>query len=111
MDQKFISGIGNLYAAEVLFRSKIYPARSAASLKETEKELLFKEIKDTLTEAIREKGSSVDQYVQLSGKPGNYVKFHKVYDRVGKPCFVYKSLIKRILIGGRGSYFCPKCQK
>jgi formamidopyrimidine-DNA glycosylase len=111
MDQTFISGIGNLYAAEALFRAKIHPERPAASLSDKEKELLFKEIKETLSEAIKYKGSSVDQYVQLSGDPGDYARYHKVYGREGKPCLVCKTAVKRISLGGRGTYFCPKCQK
>ncbi|MFA5410692.1 MAG: bifunctional DNA-formamidopyrimidine glycosylase/DNA-(apurinic or apyrimidinic site) lyase [Candidatus Omnitrophota bacterium] len=111
MDQTFISGVGNLYAAEALFRAKIHPARRAESLSEKEKGLLFQEIKDTLTEAIKHRGSSVDQYVQLNGSAGSYVKYHKVYDRQGEPCRVCKTLIKRISLGGRGTYFCPKCQR
>ncbi len=111
MDQTFISGVGNLYVAEALFRARIHPERPAVSLSEKEKELLFKEIKDTLSEAIKYKGSSVDQYVQLSGERGDYVKHHKVYDREGKPCFVCKTAIRRIALGGRGTYFCPKCQR
>lgn len=111
MDQTFISGIGNLYAAEALFRARIHPARPAASLSDKEKGLLFQEIKDTLQEAIQHKGSSVDQYVQLSGEPGDYAKYHKVYGREGKPCLACKTAIKRIALGGRGTYFCPKCQK
>jgi len=110
MDQNFISGIGNLYAAEVLFRARINPARPAASLSGKEKELLFKEIKNTLQEAIKYQGSSVDSYVKLNGQPGNYVKYHKVYDRQGKPCLVCKQSIQRIALGGRGTYFCPHCQ-
>lgn len=111
MDQKFISGIGNLYANEALFRARIHPERPANSLSEKEKELLFEEIKNVLTEAIRYKGSSVDQYVQVSGRPGEYVKYHRVYDREGKPCFKCKDKIKKITLGGRGTYFCPICQK
>lgn len=111
MDQTFISGIGNLYTAEALFRAKIHPERPAASLSDKEKEILFKEIKDTLNEAIKYKGSSVDQYVQLSGEAGDYVKYHKVYDREGKPCLICKTPIKRIALGGRGTYFCRKCQR
>jgi len=111
MDQAFISGIGNLYAAEALFRARILPTRPAAGLSNKEKEILFKEIKDTLSEAIKYKGSSIDQYVQLSGAQGSYVKYHKVYGREGKPCPVCKSPIKRIALGGRGTYFCQKCQK
>lgn len=110
MDQTFISGIGNLYAAEALFRAKIHPQRPAQSLSDKEKELLFKEIKDTLSEAIKYKGSSVDQYVQLSGEPGGYARYHKVYGREGKPCPACKTPVKRISLGGRGTYFCPKCQ-
>jgi formamidopyrimidine-DNA glycosylase len=111
MDQTFVSGIGNLYAAEALFRARINPERPANSLSDQEKALLFAKIKDTLRQAIEHKGSSVDQYVQLSGAPGNFVKYHKVYDRAGKPCFICKSLIKRTALAGRGTYFCPKCQK
>lgn len=110
MDQAFIAGIGNLYAAEALFRARIHPARSAASLTEREKERLFREINKTLKEAVKHRGSSVDQYVQLNGSAGNYLKYHRVYGRKGKPCLVCKAPIKRISLGGRGTYFCPKCQ-
>jgi len=111
MDQTFISGVGNLYAAEALFRARIHPERPASSLLDKEKELLLRQIQDTLSQAIRHRGSSVDQYVQLSGQPGDYVKYHKVYDRKGRPCFVCKTTIKRITLGGRGTYFCPRCQR
>ncbi|MBU0547611.1 MAG: DNA-formamidopyrimidine glycosylase [Candidatus Omnitrophica bacterium] len=111
MDQSFISGIGNLYAAEVLFWAKIDPWRSAQSLSEKEKEGLYKEIKKVLTSAITHGGSSVDDYVRLSGQRGDYRRFHRVYGREAKPCFICKGLIKRITQGGRGTYFCPKCQK
>lgn len=110
MDQRFIAGVGNLYAAEALFRSRIRPERLASKLADKEKEKLLKEIKDTLGEALNYKGSSLDQYVQLSGEAGGYAKYHKVYGREGKPCLVCKAPIKRIALGGRGTYFCPKCQ-
>lgn len=111
MEQTFISGIGNLYAAEALFRAKIHPERSASSLSDKEKEVLFKEANTVLSEAIKDKGSSMDQYVQLSGRPGDYARYHKVYGRAGEPCFVCKTPIKRIVLAGRGTYFCPKCQR
>lgn len=111
MDQKFISGIGNLYAAECLFRAKIHPARPANSLSGKEKELLYQEIKKVLREAIHYGGSSVDDYVRVSGKRGGYSAFHKVYAREGKPCLVCKAPIKRTALAGRGTYFCPRCQK
>lgn len=111
MEQTFISGIGNVYAAEALFKARIHPERPASSLSDKEKEVLFKEVNAVLSEAIKYKGSSVDQYVQLSGKPGDYARYHKVYGRAGKPCFVCKTPIKRIALAGRGTYFCPKCQR
>ncbi|MBL7130959.1 MAG: DNA-formamidopyrimidine glycosylase [Candidatus Omnitrophica bacterium] len=111
MDQTFLAGIGNLYAAESLFRAGIHPARVAKSLTNKEKLLLFKEIKDILNEAIRHRGSSTDQYVHLSGERGNYARYHRVYDRKGEPCVKCKSKIERISLGGRGTYFCPRCQK
>ncbi len=111
MEQTFISGVGNLYVAEALFRARISPLRPASTLTDKEKGLLLKEIKDTLSEAIRYKGSSIDQYVQLTGRQGNYVKYHRAYGREGKPCLVCKSPIKRISLGGRGTYFCSKCQR
>ena len=110
LDQTFVSGIGNIYANEALFRAKIIPARPANSLSEKEKELLFTEIKKTLKEAIAHKGSSVDQYVQLSGEDGGYAKYHKVYDREKEPCLKCKTPIQRIVLGGRGTYLCPRCQ-
>lgn len=111
MDQGFISGVGNLYAAEALFRSRINPERQASGLSRKEKNKLLSELKKTLLKAIEHKGSSVDQYVRLSGDKGGYVKFHKVYDRENKPCFICKTPIKRTSLGGRGTYFCPRCQR
>ena len=111
MDQAFISGIGNLYAAEALFSAGVNPGRSAQDLTEREKEILFQEIKKVLEEAIRYGGSSVDDYVRLSGEQGNYVKLHKVYGREGKPCLICQTPIKRVNLGGRGTYLCPRCQK
>jgi formamidopyrimidine-DNA glycosylase len=110
MDQSFISGIGNLYAAEILFRSGIGPERKADGLLDKEKEAIFKSMQEVLTQAIACGGSSVDDYVRLSGEKGDYKKHHKVYGRDGKPCFVCKSIIKRSTLGGRGTYYCPKCQ-
>ncbi|MCX5656876.1 MAG: bifunctional DNA-formamidopyrimidine glycosylase/DNA-(apurinic or apyrimidinic site) lyase [Candidatus Omnitrophica bacterium] len=111
MEQSFISGIGNLYAAESLFRAKIRPERPARSLADKEKEILFEEIKEVLNEAIKHGGSSVDNYVRVSGGKGDYAKYHRVYGREGKPCLVCKLPIKRISLNGRGTYFCEHCQK
>jgi formamidopyrimidine-DNA glycosylase len=110
LDQSFISGIGNIYAAEILFRAKINPHRPARSLKKEEQLALYKEIQKVLKSAIKHGGSSVDDYVRVSGKNGDYARFHRVYGRQNKPCFVCSSVIKRVTQGGRGTYFCAKCQ-
>ncbi|MFC1592958.1 bifunctional DNA-formamidopyrimidine glycosylase/DNA-(apurinic or apyrimidinic site) lyase [Candidatus Omnitrophota bacterium] len=111
MDQSFIAGVGNIYAVEALFRSRIHPARPAVSLSDKEKVMLLRQIISVLRLAIKHRGSSVDQYVQVSGESGDYVRYHKVYNRKGEPCFVCKTTIKRIALGGRGTYFCSKCQR
>ncbi len=111
MDQNFISGIGNLYAAEILFRSGINPWRPAQSLSDKEMDDLYKEMRKVLSSAIEHGGSSIDDYVRLSGRPGDYVRFHRVYGREGKPCFICKTTIERKAQGGRGTYFCPNCQR
>jgi len=110
LDQKFISGVGNIYAAEALFKSKIDPLRQACNLSPKEKKGLFINIKHILDDAIRHKGSSVDQYVTASGEKGSYARYHQVYAREEEPCFICKSPIKRITLGGRGTYFCGRCQ-
>ena len=110
LDQTFISGIGNIYAAEILFRAKINPQRPAQSLVKEEQLALYQEIQKVLKSAIKHGGSSVDDYVRVSGKNGDYARFHQVYGRQGKRCFVCASLIERIAQGGRGTYFCPRCQ-
>lgn len=111
MDQTFISGIGNIYAAEILFRAKINPARKANSLTDKEKDSLLGQIKKVLQGAIKSGGSSVDAYVRLSGEKGDFLRQHQVYDRTAQPCFICQTPIKKIVLAGRGTFFCPKCQK
>jgi formamidopyrimidine-DNA glycosylase len=111
MEQSFISGIGNIYASECLFRAKINPERSAQSLKDFEIKTLLNQIKEVLKDAIKHGGSSVDDYVRLSGEKGNYSKLHQVYGREGKPCFVCEKPVKKTSLGGRGTYFCLGCQR
>ena len=111
LDQSFICGIGNIYAAEILFRAKIDPQRKTESLSGSEKAALYKQIKSVLSSAIKQGGSSVDDYVRVSGKNGSYQHYHQGYGRADEPCFVCKSPIKRITQGGRGTYFCGRCQR
>lgn len=111
MDQTFIAGIGNLYAQEALFQAGILPGRAANKLNDAEVKKLYTAIQKVLHDAIRYHGSSVDEYVNGRGEKGEYHLRLKVYGREGKPCSRCKSKIKKVSMGGRGTCFCPKCQK
>lgn len=113
MDQTKIAGIGNLYACEILFKAKIHPQRKTLSLKEGEIKAICQAIKEILKKAIFHKGSSLfdEQYRTLSGKLGEFQKYHQVYAKAGENCLRCKSIIQKIILGQRGTYFCPKCQK
>ncbi|MCM8823811.1 MAG: DNA-formamidopyrimidine glycosylase [Candidatus Omnitrophica bacterium] len=111
MDQNFLAGVGNVYAQESLFCAGIHPERSTQRLEIKELSKLYDCLISILKEAIEKKGSSVDTYRQIDGQEGNYVPFLKVYQRENKPCFRCNTPIKRKTISGRGTYFCPHCQK
>lgn len=111
MEQSFIAGIGNLYSDEVLFYAKVQPTRKAGNLKPKEIEKIYQGIKKILPASIKQRGTSVDTYVDTKGKEGNYISRLKVYRREGQPCFICGSKIKRLKMGGRSAHFCPKCQR
>jgi len=111
MNQAFISGIGNLYADEILFKARVRPDRVTSSLKSSEVKKIYEAILKILSLAISRGGSSTDTYRDARGKKGNYLSLIKVYQRDGNPCFVCRSEIKRIKMGSRSAHFCPKCQK
>lgn len=111
MDQTFIAGIGNLYAQEALFLAGILPGRSADKLSGAEIEKLHHAIQQVLREGIEYRGSSVDDYVNGRGEQGKYQLRLKVYDRAGKCCVVCGRKIEKAQMGGRGTCFCPHCQK
>jgi len=111
LNQKLLRGVGNIYADESLFRAGIRPRRRAASVTRKELPLLYAAIQDVLKEAIKLGGSSVSDYVDSDGEEGFFQLQHRVYGREGKPCLVCKTPIKRIVIAGRSSHYCPRCQK
>jgi formamidopyrimidine-DNA glycosylase len=111
LNQKLLSGVGNIYADEALFRAGIRPRRRAASLTRDELQKLHSALKKVLKEAIRLGGSSISDYVDADGEEGFFQLRHRVYGREGKPCLVCKTPIKRIVIAGRSSHYCPSCQK
>ena len=113
IDQKFVSGIGNIYASEILFLSKISPKKNVnkLSLKECKKIIFFS--KDVLNKAIKKGGSSIRDFKNISGKSGNYQKEFKVYNRENLNCLRNKcnGKIKKIFISNRSTFFCNICQK
>lgn len=111
LDQHFVAGIGNIYACEALFRARVDPAKPAEKLSDAQGEKLFREIVSVLREAISCKGSSLDQYVRARGNKGTYGKYHRVYGKTGTQCRCCRTRIVRKAIGGRGTYYCPSCQR
>ncbi len=111
LNQKLLRGVGNIYADESLFRAGIRPRRRAASITQEQLRKLHLSIQEVLKEAIALGGSSVSDYVNADGEEGFFQLQHRVYGREGEPCLVCKSPIKRVVIAGRSSHYCPKCQK
>ncbi|MFH0779589.1 MAG: bifunctional DNA-formamidopyrimidine glycosylase/DNA-(apurinic or apyrimidinic site) lyase [Parcubacteria group bacterium] len=111
-DQSLIAGIGNIYADESCFAAKIKPMRIVKSLSLKERKDLFAEIKKVLEKAIKFEGTSVNTYVNSKGAVGQFRKFLKVYHRVHEKCLrCKKGIIAKVKIGGRGTSYCPNCQK
>jgi len=111
LNQKLLRGVGNIYADESLWSAQIHPARSGARLKEKELERLRKALQRILRKAIQMRGSSISDFVDVEGKQGDYQQRHQAYGREGKKCFRCGCVIKRIIVAGRSSYLCPRCQR
>jgi formamidopyrimidine-DNA glycosylase len=111
LNQKLLHGVGNIYADESLFRAGIRPRRMARHLKRAELDRLHAAVQSVLKEAIALGGSSVSDYVDAAGVEGFFQLEHKVYLRTGQPCLVCGTPIRRILVAGRGTHYCPHCQR
>lgn len=114
MDQKMLSGIGNIYSDEILFAAGVHPLRSAKSLKREEVGKIYQATQRILKEAIEHRGSSGPQeseYRDIRGEKGEQQRHHQVYQRAGLACFKCGTLIKRIKLGGRSGHYCPNCQR
>ncbi len=113
LDQNFVSGIGNIYACEILFQSKIRPNKAACSLKKRECMKIYINSKKVLINAIKKGGSSIRNFSNISGKTGNFQKGFKVYDREGLSCKRYNcdGVIEKKFLGNRSTFFCNSCQK
>lgn len=110
LNQSLLAGIGNIYADESLFRAGIRPRRMAGRLSSAELERLRLALRKVLRHAIRLGGSSISDYVNAAGEPGLFQMEHCVYQRTGQPCRRCGTPIRRILIAGRGTHYCPQCQ-
>ncbi|WP_027135717.1 bifunctional DNA-formamidopyrimidine glycosylase/DNA-(apurinic or apyrimidinic site) lyase [Geminicoccus roseus] len=110
MDQKLVVGVGNIYASEALFRTRLHPATQAGSVPEARLDELADNVRAVLTEAIDAGGSSLRDYVQADGELGNFQNLFKVYDRAGLPCPVCAEPVLRMVQGNRATFFCARCQ-
>lgn len=112
MDQKFISGLGNIYSDEVLFAAGLRYDRMSDTLSSQEVRRLYRAIQETLQDAIRYRGTTLedDAYVDLNGEPGAFQAELKVYGRAGQPCRRCRTPIESVKISGRNAYYCPQCQ-
>lgn len=111
LDQKVLVGLGNIYVDEALFRAKIHPERIANSLTSEEEAVLHREIVNTLSEAVEKGGSTIRSYVNSQGQIGMFQLQLFVYGRKNEPCKVCGTPLEKTVVGGRGTHYCPSCQK
>jgi len=110
MDQRIITGIGNIYSDEILWRAKIHPLKDVSELKERELKRIFNSMREILPRAINLGGESFSDFRRISGQKGYFNKEIKVYRRQGEKCSRCGIIIKRVKVGGRSAHFCPNCQ-
>ena len=111
LDQHTLRGLGNIYADESLWRARIHPRRQAARLSREQLARLHAALQHVLKAAIKLRGSSISDFVDAEGRPGEYQQRHRAYGREGKDCYRCGSKIRRVIVAGRSSYFCPRCQR
>ncbi|MGA8041984.1 MAG: bifunctional DNA-formamidopyrimidine glycosylase/DNA-(apurinic or apyrimidinic site) lyase [Terracidiphilus sp.] len=111
LNQSLLAGVGNIYADESLFRAGLRPRRLAGRLTRAELDRLRKALRDVLLQAIASGGSSVSDYVDANGVRGFFQLEHRVYQRGGQPCLLCGTSIRRIVVAGRSTHYCPQCQR
>jgi formamidopyrimidine-DNA glycosylase len=111
LNQEVLRGVGNIYADESLWKAKIHPAQIGARIPREKLRTLYRELQAILRKAIVLRGSSISDFLDAQGAPGEYQQHHRAYGREGKSCYRCKTPIRRITVAGRSSYFCPHCQK
>lgn len=111
LDQTLVVGLGNIYVDEVLWRAKVHPSRSSNSLSSQEARKVHDQTIEVLGQAVEKGGSTIRTYTNAFGEDGTMQDFHQVYDKAGQACSRCGSIIEKIQLGGRGTHFCPKCQR
>lgn len=111
LNQEYIVGIGNIYVDEALFRAGIHPETKANSLTDKQLKLLYRSIIETLQEAVDAGGSSIKSYVNGQGEMGMFQHQLKIYGRKDEPCVACGTLVMKKVVGGRGTHYCPSCQR
>jgi formamidopyrimidine-DNA glycosylase len=110
LDQQVVAGLGNIYVDEALHAARIHPLTPADRLTAQDVGRLSRSIKSTLRRAIRHRGSTLRDYLDADGAAGAFQRLHRVYDRAGDPCTRCRTPVQRIVLGGRSTHFCPRCQ-
>jgi formamidopyrimidine-DNA glycosylase len=110
LDQRQIAGVGNIYADEALFRARIHPLRPAGSLRGSQFEALREAIEHSLLAGIEAKGATIDDFRHVDGARGSFQDRFMVHQRAGEPCPVCATPIRKLVVGGRGTYVCEHCQ-
>lgn len=111
MDQRIVAGIGNIYAAEILFRARVRPTRRAGRVRRGEIDRIVAETKIVLRDAIGGRGTTFRSYRDSRGQPGAFAPRLRVYGREGEPCYACSTPIRNVVVGQRASFYCPTCQK
>ena len=111
LDQTLVVGLGNIYVDEVLWRAKVHPARISQSLTAQDARKVHDETINVLGQAVEKGGSTIRTYTNAFGEDGTMQEFHQVYDKTGQACSRCGSIIEKIQLGGRGTHFCPECQR
>ena len=110
LDQRRIAGVGNIYADEALFRARLHPLRAAGSVGPREAQRLHAALLETLQAGIDHEGSSIESFIDPAGERGSFQEILNVYQRTEQPCRVCGTPVERLVVGGRGTHYCPRCQ-
>src|SRR5579863_2202813 len=110
MNQQMLAGVGNIYADEARYLARLHPLTQAGGISTRDAHRLLRAVKRVLERAVALQGTSFRDYIDIEGRPGNFLPQLRVYQRTGKPCRRCRQPIERVIISGRSSHFCPKCQ-